>query len=64
VTNENNFVLSPIPKICHRPLEFWTPRILLAQLEAEWIAALEKKAQEASSLTRKREEKYRQEMQQ
>jgi hypothetical protein len=37
---------------------------LLAQLEAEWIAALEKKAQEASSLTRKREEKYRQEMQQ
>ena len=36
----------------------------LAKQEADWIAALEKKAQKASSLTKKREEEYKEYMQQ
>jgi parvulin-like peptidyl-prolyl isomerase len=36
----------------------------LAKQEADWIAALEKKAQKPSSLTRKREEEYKEFMQQ
>jgi hypothetical protein len=47
------------------PVAVYNDRInALTKQEAEWIAALEKKAREASSLTKKREEEYKKFIQQ